>query len=163
MSADFQVHILEGIDESVLEVFFAETMGSKYCPMTESLNTPEGMTDDEWIDSAEFNIKFTAALRAPSPPKAESAAANAKVLDTPGIWIGEASIFGNPDECIPPVIDVISALVDENLPIIDDVFISEVAKAFDIENTTTYNIAEKEPVLEFFRLHKGKQVFSLFL
>lgn len=168
MSSAFQVHIFEGIEETDLATYFSQTIGSKYCPMTKALEIPEDVDADEWEDSAEFAAQFLAAINEPTPSKEDEKEVTAKILKTPGIWIGEASplkagLLNDTTDFVPDTICEIDCLVGEDLPVITDDFIATISRAFDLGNTTEYKMAEKESIIAFFEQHKGKRVFSLHL
>ncbi len=133
MSADLHIHIFEGITEDNLAEFFSATLGSKYHSWSVRRRS------DEVYDL---------------------------VANTPGILIGEVSwlkafIFDAGEEYIPSTIEKVSAIIGEDLPILDDKMITEILSAFDLPNVTQYELANKEKVRIFLEEHKGKQVFTV--
>ncbi len=168
MGADFQVHILDGLDEEDLKIFFSQSIGSKYCPMTSALEVPEGKDAADWEDSDEFAAQFLAAIKEPSPSKEAMENVTDKVLATVGVWIGEASplkagLLSDPEQFIPSIVDQIANIIGEELPVITDDLINQIREAFNLGNTTEYKTAEKDTVISFFEAHKGRRAFFIFV
>lgn len=89
------------------------------------------------------------------------------VYTAPGIYIGEvgllkSEIFDNKEKYIPSTVELISILVGNDLPIIDDKFIDEVKKAFSLSNTSQYHVTDENSVLTFLNEHKGARVFQIY-
>jgi hypothetical protein len=90
------------------------------------------------------------------------------IWNTPSIEIGEVSWLKaallEDDDYIPETIFLIRNLVDVEYPelvTIDDEFVEEVRKAFEISNTTNYRLKDSESVVQFLRKYKGKKVFHI--
>jgi hypothetical protein len=142
MSADLSIHIFEGIDESDLDIFFSNAIGSKYCKPLFSKESEEAAKkkkdDDLYI----------------------------KIGSTPEVWVGEVSwlkadLFDDADAFIPTPVQLVSELIGEDLPIIDDELINNIETALKLENKTSYRVAKPEDVVKFLRKHKGKRAFTV--
>lgn len=133
MSADLHIHVLKGIDESVLAKLKSNTLDSKY-----------------------FN---------PRPVSDYDPSIYARVSATPNIWIGsvswlKAALFES-DDYIPDVVGAIDEIIGEDLPIIDDDLIAKISAAFELPNTTQYDIADASEVIKFLNQYRGEQVFTI--
>lgn len=88
-----------------------------------------------------------------------------KVYRTDAVWIGEVSwlkagLFEDNETFIPGPIQKIAELCD-GLPIITEEFITQIMDAFNIPNTTGYDLANPKEVEAFLRTHIGKRVFHI--
>ena len=134
MSADLTIHVFEGIAEHDLETFFSATLGSKY--------HHGGVKQGIWEESYR------------------------KISRTPSVWVGQVSwlkcaLSNDPDTYVPGPVEAISELVGEDLPAIDDLFISRAAEAMALANSTSYSVAKPGDVVEFLQTHKEKRVFTV--
>jgi len=89
-----------------------------------------------------------------------------KCYGLPNIWIGEvswlkANLTGDGETFIPDPVGKVSEIVGEHQPIVDDEFIDSIRSAFNSDNTTMYNCADKEDVVEFLNAHRGKRAFTI--
>ena len=135
MSADLQIHVLEGATESDLAKFNSNTFGSKYFNPV-SIETP--CFEEPWYK---------------------------RITKTPSVWVGEvswlkAALLGG-DDFIPMPIQAVDEAIGEDLPVIDEALIGRIEAAMGTENRTQYRIADPNEVLTFLRQHLGKQVFTL--
>lgn len=143
MSADFTLHIYEGINEDTLRLFKLNTIGSAYF----DIRFLGRMNMERWTD---------AALR---------------VGDTPNYRVGEvswlkASLFEDGEEdFVPNPIMNLSKVFPEakadDLTVITDEVIEKTKEAFGDPNQTSYQVEELEPLIDFLVEHKGKKVFSV--
>jgi len=91
----------------------------------------------------------------------------AKIADAaPNIWIGEvswlkAALFEDPDKYVPGPVEQIVEIIGEDFPRITEDLIVKVKAAFYAPNTTKYEVAREEDVVEFLRQHKGKKVITI--
>lgn len=86
--------------------------------------------------------------------------------ETPDIWVGEvswlkAAILDSPAEFIPDPVGKIAEIIGDEFPIIDDDLINRITEAMDIDNKTSYSVANPEHVVEFLERHRGKAVFTI--
>jgi len=137
MSADLHIHVLEGITEREVKLSKCDSFGSKYFDLNK-YNDYMKISDE--IDD--------------------------KLYETPNIWIGEvswlkASIFNDKKTFVPGLIEIVSEIVGEDFPIIDNYFIEKILNSFNCDNITNYRISKKEDVREFLEKHKGKKVFTI--
>lgn len=144
MAADLHIHVLtDGVSEDDLRSFFSNTLGSKYfSPLAVG-----GMTWEQ---------------------KYGEGSAHKRISDTPNIWIGEVSwikqaLIGEEEgEYVPGLVQSISTLVGEDLPVIDDEFIGRVQKAFaDSSSHQFYRTADVGEVVQFLNSHRGQKVFQV--
>lgn len=138
MAADLSIHVLEGVTEDDLSVFFSHTLGSKHCKLFEKF--PEQAAQD----------------------KAWSA-----VSESPSVWVGEVSwlkadLLDAKEEFVPDIVGQVHEIIGENLPEIDDALIGKIHGAFfKSKPHTLYKVAEKEYVMKFLEEHRGKRVFTV--
>jgi len=138
MAADLHIHIFEGITLKDLELFFENTLGSRWFKSDPSLCL---RLEDE-------------------KPVYE------RVINTPNIWVGEVSwlkamVFEKPADFIPQAIGKIHEIIGEELPDIDDILIHDIKCAMTLPNSTGYSLANAESILEFLEQHRGKKVFTV--
>lgn len=86
--------------------------------------------------------------------------------ECPNIFIGEVSwlkamVLDDNETFVPGIIQQINDLVGEDIPLIDDEFINKVKEAFNSGNSTQYNIADVNDVVEFLEMHQGKRTFTV--
>lgn len=140
MAADLHIHIYEGIEEADMVSFFSNTLGSKY-----------------------FNPQPAGHISKYTDPTSSWS----KVSDTPNIWIGEVSwlkaslIEGGTHEYVPSTVKTINEAIGEDLPELTDELIEKICAAFDLENTTGYNLATADKVRPFLEEHRGKKVYTI--
>jgi hypothetical protein len=138
MSAEMRIHILDNtITEKDLKIFFGNTMGSKY--FAGLFNQPKY---DKWEKVAQ------------------------KIEKTDSIVIGnvswlKAAITEDNESFIPGAVEEIKEIIGENLPVISNSMIEEIAIAFDKPNKSGYKTAKKEDVIEWLQKNKGKKVFTV--
>jgi hypothetical protein len=143
MSADMHIHIFEDLTEEDLASFFSSSLGSKWFKLRPG---------KEKIDTYE------------------------KIANSPNIWIGavswlKADLFSDNDTYIPMAVATISEIIGEELPVIDDVLIEKIMKAFELPNNTKkedgvwdgggYALAKPAEVKAFLEQHRGKKVFTV--
>jgi len=136
VAADMHIHVFDGVTEGDLRIFFEHTFGSKY------FNLLGHQDFKEWSKVCE------------------------KISDTPNIWVGsvswlKAGLFDNSDKYVPSIVDAISEIIGEDLPMIDDVMIEKIGKTFDLPNVTSYKTADKEEIVTFLKNHKGYKAFTV--
>ena len=91
----------------------------------------------------------------------------ARIADAaPNIWIGEvswlkAALFEDSDKYVPGPVEQIVEIIGEDFPTITEELIVKVEAAFYAPNTTKYEVAREEDVVEFLRQHKGKKVVTI--
>lgn len=140
MAADLHIHIYEGVEEKDMANFFSNTLGSKH-----------------------FNPQPAGHISKYTNP----ASSWYKVGDTPNIWIGEVSwlkaslIEDGAHDYIPSTVKAINEAIGEDLPILTDELIEKICAAFDLPNTTEYNLATADKVRPFLEEHRGKKVYTI--
>lgn len=144
MSADLHIHVMVGITEEDLAIFFQDTMGSKYCIE----RTPSA--DVEYDEAKEI----------------EEDAVHRKVIGTPAVWVGEVSwlkawLTDDKKTFIPGTIARIEEIIGEKRPVINDKFIDRIMKAFSLKNKTTYKLAKPQLIKTFLQRYRGKRVFTI--
>ena len=87
------------------------------------------------------------------------------ISETPNKWIGEVSwlkamIFEDDDTFIPNPVGEVSIIVGQ-YKIIDNELIKKIKNAMTKNNTTEYDVAEADDVIEFLKKYKGKFVFQV--
>ncbi len=147
MSADFTIHIMEGITEEDLKIFHSNTLGSKWGPQL----TNYGFEMRE-VSNAEWDL------------------ACKKISKTPQIWIGEVSWlkanFSDNDsgKYVPDTIQVIEDIFgkEEVIRLTDD-NIEKIKEALKLPNNNPhYDINHHmDKVLTFLNTHKGKKAFTV--
>ena len=140
MGADFHILIFEGLTEKDLEIFFSNTMSSKYF-------SPKTIAESRKLGYDKVNIR---------------------VLKTPSVFIGEISwlkanllLFHNERDFVPNTVSEVNDLIEERLPNIDDKLIDKIDKAFDLENITGYTLGNRKEVIDFLKQHIGKRCFTV--
>ncbi len=136
MAADLHIHAFaEGeLTEEDFKKFFCHSLGSKFCDLSRNSK----------YDLANFD----------------------KFAKTPNVHVCEvswlkASLFDDSDTFIPSVAEQVSEIVGEDQPVIDDDFIGKIAKAFESDNRTGYDVSEVQGVIDFLKEHKGKRAFKI--
>lgn len=125
------------VDEKVLDAFFSNTIGSR------------------WFKG--FNGRID---------ENERERAVALISETPNVWVGEvswlkAALFEDDETYIPNVVQAVSDIIDENLPVIDDELISKIEQVFTNGNKTSYEISSPTEVIEFLKKYKGLRCFTV--
>lgn len=87
------------------------------------------------------------------------------VAESPNIWIGEvswikAALFEDKKTFIPDTVGEISMIVGNGIVLTEDV-LGQIKAAFNVDNNTSYEIADKQTVLDFLKNHLGKQIFQV--
>lgn len=140
MAADLHIHVMRGVTEADIALFFQDTLGSKHFK-------PELLFRQRSLN--EMDREFT------------------KMHDTPNIWIGEvswlkAAVFNDPDAFIPNVVLMVHEAIGEDLPVLDEVLLEKLRSAFDaVGGGSGYSIAEWPKVEEFLRQHMGERLFTI--
>ena len=137
MAADQHIHIFEGITLKDLELFFCTTMGSK------------------WFDPERSGEK-------------QQTRVYDKIAATPQVHVGEVSwlkagLFEDPETFVPDTVMRISELIPsgEEPTLITTDLISEVEKALQLPNKTSYHLSPGDEILVFLRQHLGKKAFTV--
>lgn len=73
----------------------------------------------------------------------------------------KAEILDNSDKYVPGVIEAITDIIGEDLPVVDDELIEKVNQAFDLPNNTSYSLNSKNEVINFLERHKGMKTFTV--
>ena len=141
MGAELCIHVFKGLTERDLEVFFANTLGSKYF---------RGLGGGYTIAQHEA-LGYDEILK--------------KIMDTPSVSVGDwsplkAALFDD-DKFLPTPLQKIQEIVGEDLPVIDDEMIKKVGDALELENKTYYDVSSDVPIISFLLRHKGEQVFTV--
>lgn len=180
MAADLHIHVMEGIDEDDLRLFFSNTWGSKYFDSRYCGEVRPG--DAEYIkthplpqESVEMYERLSKSLREQGRDKEAdryasdkhdaTRVASERVGRTPNIHVGEvswlkAALFEDVETFVPgPVMKVSEAIGDE--AVIDDALIEQIEKALQEPNTTSYSLSSVEDIMAFLRQHKGKTAFTI--
>lgn len=157
MSADLHIHIAgEGIGEREMSVFFANAIGSKYCPLTNlSDNDDENQLQFERMRSLDDVRR-----------RDEYREISTLIMNSPSIWIGrvswlKAGLTEDLETWVPETVERISALIGEDLPVLDTGLISRIMEAFSLPNKTRYSLAKPEEVRAFLEQHIGQRVFTV--
>ena len=137
MSAQYTLHIYEGLTEDDIRAFNTNTFGSPYF-------APR---------FGEMDIESYKKI-----------AETPKHIVGDVSWL-KAMIMEDEETYIPDPISVLSdifpqTLVEDFTVITDDV-IEQVKEAYGKPNQTEYNLKELEPLIGFLTDHKGRQVFSV--
>jgi len=89
------------------------------------------------------------------------------ISDTPQVWVGEvswlkAALFDDKHAYLPGAVERIAAIIpcSHSVPITNDL-IEQVGKAFDIPNTTQYDLASRDQIVAFLNEHKGNEAFTV--
>lgn len=140
MSADLTLHVMTPeLTEDDVHVLLGGSLGSKWFTWAVmSWNQRTG--------------RYDAVLR--------------KASETPQVHVGEvswlkAALTEDPDTYVPDVVQAVSDIVGEDLPVIDDALISRVAGAFDVPNRTEYSVSDGRAVVAWLHEHRGERVFTL--
>lgn len=138
MAADMKIHVVEGITEDDLAVFFSSHLGSKYFQILPSYS------NEIWNEN------------------------HRKIASTPSVWVGEVSwlkqsILDVEDgHYVPDVVGDLFDLIGEDLPTVDDEFVNQVEAIYDRARAHEfYSTSAGSEVVAFLREHKGKKVFTV--
>lgn len=142
MGAQLCIHVFKGLTERDFQVFFANTMGSKYF---RGLGGGYTIAQHEALGYDEILTK---------------------IMDTPSVGVGDwsplkASIMEEGDQYIPTPLEKIQEIVGEDLPVIDNEMIKKVGDALGLENKTHYDVSSDVPIISFLMKHRGEQVFTV--
>ena len=136
MSADMNIHVLEGVTYHDLEVFQCSTLGTKFFDL--SLYQEQQRRSDELYD---------------------------KFANTPRICVGEvswlkAAIMDDEDTFVPNSVARIAELL-QDVPVLTLDLLDEIKEALQFENTTSYSTSSTGSIIEFLQEHIGKRVFTI--
>lgn len=155
MSADLHIHVrTKEITDDVLRAFFANTVGSKWSPLT-ALGENATTTDV-------VNAFDTARLQG-----AGFSDAYGIIAKTPDVWIGsvswlKAALLEDREQFIPSVVNKIHDRIgDSGDCVVTKELIGEVAEYFDDDNDSQYDICDKASAIDFLNLHVGEKVFTV--
>ena len=136
MAADLCIHVKTGwVTDDVWKMFMEE------CP-DDLFNTP-----DEYFDKKDSALEI--------------------IRNTPQCWVGEvswlkAALFNNEEEFVPSPVGRISELIPYWTTVrVTEELIEQVDKAFDLVNSTTYNLVQREKIIDFLRENFDKEVFTV--
>lgn len=123
------------INEKVIRAFFSNTLGSKW--------RSDGKEDENERDRA-----------------------YALINQTPNIWVGEvswlkAALFEDEKTFIPSPVQIVSDVIGEDLPVIDDALISKIEEGLKTANTTNYETSSDAKIIDFLKQHKGLRCFTV--
>lgn len=127
------IHVLEGITEKELALFFSSHASSKHFGGLQS-NPCDEKTREELTK---------------------------KIDCTPNIWIGALNMF-DADDTVLDTVGAIEETIGEDLPVIDEVLIEKIVAAFSRENNLNYPVANPDEICEFLKTHKGKRIFFVY-
>jgi len=137
VSADMHIHVMVGVTEEDLRCFNAHTLTSKYFSM------------DRRACGTDYDCRHWQAI-----------------INSPQIWVGSVSwlkamMLEATETYVPAVVGVISELIGEKEPVIDDDLIAKVREAFASTNDTSYSIADVDDVVAFLEVYRGKKAFTV--
>ncbi len=163
MAADLHIHVrTPELTDDVMRMFFASTIGDgKWCipfPDTEDPETTKVLMK-EWWDTRDRLDRQEKEWE-----KTHDMDLHVLFSHSPNIWIGEVSwlkagLFEDGEKYVPSVVERVFELT--NGTIIDDKMIEDIKEAFNLPNTTSYNIANVDEVVAFLEEHRGKEVFTI--
>jgi len=163
------IHVMEGMEEEDLRTFFGLTVGSKYSITLEAENYIKKLdTDDPSKWTTEQSEKVTTLIEKGQKQYPEVMSkydsAFAKVSNTPNTRIGEvnwvtAAATKNFKAFVPTAIAMISELIGEELPILDNELERRIVEALKKENITHYSLTPERALASFLASHKGKKLF----
>ena len=137
MSAQYTLHIYEGITEEDYADFSCNSLGSAY---------------------------FAPRPGAFSIESFKKIADTPKHIIGDVSWL-KAMVFEDPNAFIPDPIMELDKIFPQTLvkefTVITDEVITRVKEAYGYPNQTGYNVEELEPLIDFLVDHQGKQVFSV--
>jgi hypothetical protein len=86
--------------------------------------------------------------------------------DTPQVWVGEvswlkAALTEDQETFVPNMVAKISEIIGEDFPVIDDELTGKILDACKIENTTQYDVTNKNSLEKFLKEHKGQKAFCI--
>lgn len=133
MAADLHVHILEGIGEGDLALFFSNALGSRWFnpkPGSQDLTLYEKIdeTPNIWIGEVS--------------------------------WL-KAALFEGAESFVPSGVAKVQEIIGEDLPTVDDALIEQIREALGGENGTGYSVTKPDPVIDFLLAHRGKRCFTV--
>lgn len=135
MAADLQIHVFEDeeLTEDDFRGFFGNHIGSKWFSLD---------------NSKKFDKNYD------------------KFSKTKSIWVGsaswlKASLLEDSDTFIPDSVGEIADIIGEHWPVVDDELISQIKDALTLENSTQYEVASADEVVEFLERHRGKKAFTI--
>jgi len=136
MGADLHIHIVGTLTEQDFKILFSHSLGSKYFDMSAQNDFEEEQKVWE------------------------------RVSENPEIWIGEvswlkASLTEDKEKYIPSTVMTVSELIGENQPILDEELKSSILAAFDLANSTQYDLASKKEVEEWLDKNMGERLFTI--
>lgn len=143
MAADLHIHLLaendtqQGMAEEDLPIFFGSTLGSKYF--------------------TGFGWQYPFSAKEPLYDKTSNDG---------NIWVGEvswlkAALFEDDETFIPNAVGAISEIIGEDLPVIDDGLIARISEALQLENTTSYSLANAQKILDWLNQNRGRKVYTI--
>ena len=137
MAADLCIHVrTPECTEEIMEAFFKSSLGSKY--FSWNYKRDQELEDKAWH----------------------------VMCETPRVGVGEvswlkANLFNDPENFIPDVVGNISSLIGDEIIITDEV-ISKFEEIYkECSNNTSYNIVDKNEVINFIKEHKGDTIFTI--
>jgi hypothetical protein len=149
MAADLAIHIrTKDIDDDVFEVFFSNTLGSKYC---------KGLF---------FTLSLQESRQAEEKIKKKYGKETYEIMENlPHVYIGEVSwlkagLTEDYETYIPDTIDKINEIFEDH-PIITDEVIEQVKAAYELKNKTSYDVSSSKNVIKFLEEYKGCEAFTI--
>lgn len=139
MAAEVHIHALVGITEEDLRVFFSSHLGSKW--FVEAYAPDDPLYPERVWERTAQKIKFTPCVR---------------VGDVS--WL-KAGISGNFEEFIPGAIQIISDLIGETLPVLDEGLEKKILEALTVPNTSRYQVDSGEDIAIFLEMYRGFRLF----
>ena len=187
MAADLSIHIMTpDITEADFECFFRSSLGTKYfswgnekCEYDRKKDEdysktldqlykefPKAKKEKNFNENKKYSSRWNELLQEHYKRFPFGCPHDQRISNSPHVWIGEvswlkASLFDDADSFIPSPVGKVSGIINEGNehPKITAALIKKVEAAFESVNTTGYNIAKVEDVVEFLKLHKGKRCF----
>ncbi len=133
--ADLHIHVLEGVTEDDLRVFFSNTLGSKW-----------------------FNPRPAGVSREPSWGRV---AESPQVWVGEVSWL-KAGVTGDDDTYVPHPVQAVHELIGEDLPVLDEALLKKLEVALKIPNQAGgYETTAAEKVVAFLKEHMGKRLFTV--
>ena len=149
MATDMNIHIFKNITEKDLAIFFKDTLGSKWFDNSYLENPP---------DPKEFWDTYSDRMK-------QEEKVWDRVSKTPSVWVGEvswlkASLFEG--DYIPDVVGEVYELIGDDLPVIDQEFISKVERIYKVaKGHKFYDTSSKDKVLKFLNENIGERCFTI--
>ena len=136
MSADLCIHVkTDWITEDVWKMFLKE------CP-DDLFNTP-----DEYFEEQDGALEI--------------------IRETPQCWVGQvswlkAALLDDEESYVPSPVGRISELIPYWTTVrVTEELIEQVDKAFDLVNSTSYDVVERKKIIAFLRENFDKEVFTI--